>query len=78
MPKLKKPPDRYQKFRVLVRGTMADQRVTQTDVAGWFGCARQTVNYKLRSPDLLTLGELRTLSGKLGIPADEMREAIPF
>lgn len=78
MPRLKRPPDKYQNFQILVRGAMKYQGVTQADVAAWFGCARQTVNYKLRSPDLLTLGEITALSRRLNIPADEMRSAIPF
>lgn len=78
MPKLKMPPDKYQNFQILVRGAMKYQGVTQADVAAWFGCCRQTVNYKLLSPDLLTLGEINKLASRLRIPADEMRHAIPF
>ena len=78
MPKLKMPPDKYQNFQILVRGAMKYQGVTQEEVGGWFGCCRQTVNYKLRSPELLTLSEITTLSRRLNIPADEMRSAIPF
>lgn len=78
MPKLKKPPDKYHAFKILIRGTMVDQGVTQEMVGVWLGCCRQTVNYKLRSPELLTLGEITKLAVKLDIPADEMRAAIPI
>lgn len=78
MPKLKTPPDKYENFKVLVRGYMGLYGATQQTVADWFGCARQTVNYKLRSPELLTLSEVNTLQRRLHIPADSMRAAIPF
>lgn len=78
MPKLKRPPDRYEPFKILVLGRMKLMHVNQQNVADWFGCCRQTVNYKLKTPTLLTLGELTTLARKLDIPADEMRRAIPF
>lgn len=78
MPKLKKPPDKYHAFKILIRGNMADQGVTQEQVGGWLGCCRQTVNYKLRSPDLLTLGDINKLAVKLDIPAEELRAAIPI
>ena len=78
MPKLKMPPDKYRALKILIRGNMADQGVTQEEIGGWFGCCRQTVNYKLSSPELLTLSEITTLSRRLNIPADEMRSAIPF
>lgn len=78
MPKLKAPPDKWKDFKVLVSGTMQINGVNCSDVAAWLGCHRTTVYRKLDSPWLMPMGEMITLSRRLGIPADTMRAAIPF
>lgn len=77
MPRLKSY-DPYGKLRILIVGSMKTQKITQADVGEWLGYARQTVNYKLKHPEELTAQELRCLARKLRIPAEDMRQSIPF
>lgn len=78
MPKLKRPPDRYYNFKLLIRGSMAVHGVTQTEAADRLDMTQKTLRRRLNDPDSMTLGEMKKLASLLNIPADDMRAAIPF
>ena len=67
----------YQPMARLILGAMAVRNLNYTDMAARMGCCRQTAAQKLRSPELMTLGELRTVGHVLGIQ-EELRTALPM
>lgn len=77
MPKLKKTPDRYENLKRLILGSMKVQNIYLEDLARATGLCRQSVSIRLKCPDKLTLSDLRAISAALGIPFDEIRQAIP-
>ena len=78
MPKLKhsKHPDADLITRI--RGEMSAQHVPQYELAESLGIGKNTLADRLRNPEKLTLGDLRKISSKLGIPAEDVRGLIRF
>ena len=78
MPKVKRTPDRYDSMRLLLQGKRAVLGFTYRDIAERLDCSPETVRTRLSSPGNLTVNELRQYSRILDIPADDLRQAIPF
>lgn len=78
MPKIKRQPDRYDPMRRLLQGQRAILGFTYRDIAERLNCSPETVRTRISSPGNLTVQELRQYSRILEIPADDLRQAIPF
>ena len=50
--------------------------ISGNKLAKELGCAPRTAVAKIHDPDKLTLGDLRVIHIKFGVPVDEMRERI--
>ena len=76
MPKLREVLPRHQRLRVLIQGTIAALGKSTEDVASIWGCSHPTALKRLRAPGDMTIDQLLTLGRGLGIPLDEIRNAI--
>lgn len=70
----KKTNDPYDPMRRLLRGYGIDS----PHLARALGCCEETARMRLKDPARLTLRELRDVCVRLGVPADEIRDAIRF
>lgn len=78
MPRLKQAYNRHEALQKSIYGAMCIQDKKVTDLAAQVGKDPRTVAGKIKNPDRMTLGELRQLCQALGIPVEEVREAIKF
>ena len=76
MPKLKRPPDRYESLKEKLRGRMAARDMTLADLGVRMGRSDPTVRSRLRHPETITLGELRTMFAALDIQLEEGLETL--
>lgn len=76
MPKLRVPLPKHQRLRVLIQGTIAALGKSTDDVARIWDCSNPTVLKRLREPGSITIDQLLTLGRGLGIPLEEIRNAI--
>ena len=51
-------------------------KVNGTNLAVAIGCCEPTARKKLLHPEKLTIGDLRKIHEKFGIPCDELRERV--
>ncbi len=77
MPKLRTPYNKYAKLQVLINGYMNAQGLNNTSLAAKMGCCHQTVANWRKDPSVIRLSELAKLCRILGIPAEELRAAVP-
>ncbi len=76
MPRVKMAQPAHGRLRVLLQGTvMATGRSTE-DVARIWGCSQPTAIKRLHNPGCITVDQLLQISSGLGIPLDEIRQAI--
>ena len=50
--------------------------INGANLSAALGCAPLTARKKIRDPSLLTLGDLKTIHFKFGIPVDVIRERV--
>lgn len=77
MPRLRRESDPWDRYRVLIIGTMDVLEIDTTELAARMGVSRQTMACKLARPESLRLGDMRKLHRVLGIKADDARAALP-
>ena len=75
MPRLRKPENKYAKLMRVINGYLIQNKVKLEDA---MGVSRTTAASRRDNPDNFTLGELSKISRSLGIPIEELREAIPY
>jgi hypothetical protein len=78
MPKLKRPPNRYERLQTLIYGQMRVQGETYTSLAPRTSLCRQSLAARITNPDTMTLGELRQIAAALSIPAENLRDVLPL
>lgn len=77
MPRIKNAHDPYERYKVLLAGTMQVRGIDNEDLARLMEVSRQTMAAKLDKPESMKLGFVRRLHRVLGIRAEDARAALP-
>lgn len=72
MPRLKERPIPYQRMQMLLKS----YGMNGSQLAPIIGCSPPTARAKILDPRRLTLGDLAVISKVVGIPWDEIRQAM--
>lgn len=78
MPKVNLGAKKPDKMQITLNGYINASDLTQEDVGRIIGTGRDTARAKLRRPDDLTVGQLKALGKRLGVPIDELRAALQY
>ncbi len=76
MPRIREIRPRHERLRVLLQGTAAALDKSAEEVARIWGCSLPTAYKRMRDPGCITVDQLLTIGRGLGIPLDEIRNAI--
>ena len=76
MPRLREERPAHFRLLVLINGTINTLGKSTEDLARIWNCSNPTALKRLREPGTITIDQLLQLSRGLGIPLDEIRNAI--
>lgn len=75
MPKLKRAETPYDKLTILISGYLVLNNKRLEDV---LKCSYGKARARMLDPATFTIGELRTISRALGVPIEDMRQALSY
>ena len=76
MPRLREIQPKHARLRVLLQGTAAALGKSAEEVAEIWDCSLPTARKRMRDPGSITVDQLLAISRGLGIPLEEIRNAI--